>query len=219
MIRPIQHVTESESENLLRSLLPTEWIIRKIPIDYGVDCEIEIVDNEVLSGNRIWIQLKGTHNPLQQRTITKKWTQEDVITISFPISNKLLEYSLSCPFPLLLFVADLSSDCIYWIPLQEEIRNTLEKRNSNWKGQITNTMRIRLGNRIDFGTRAYEGLRWYALESSRIYALMQLHVFIDSKLYGRQCSFEFADDFIEPFEMERMEEYLCGAQEVLYYAS
>ena len=40
------------SETLLGSLLPNAWIVRRIAKDYGVDFEIELVGQEIVSGDR-----------------------------------------------------------------------------------------------------------------------------------------------------------------------
>jgi uncharacterized protein DUF4365 len=59
MKRPIEHVMEDQAEQLIRQLLPDKWIVRNVPKDYGVDLEIEIVDQDFVTGNRIWIQSKA----------------------------------------------------------------------------------------------------------------------------------------------------------------
>jgi len=45
---------EEESEQLLKNLLPSHWLVRKIEKDYGVDYEIEIVD-----GTCHWVTTLG----------------------------------------------------------------------------------------------------------------------------------------------------------------
>jgi hypothetical protein len=52
MKRPRQHVMEDASGRLFQSLLPEEWIVRPIAKDYGVDFEVELVDQKIVSGDR-----------------------------------------------------------------------------------------------------------------------------------------------------------------------
>ena len=60
MRRPSQHVVEDRAKRLIREILPVEWIVRNLPKDYGVDFEIEMVDANFVTGNRVWVQSKGT---------------------------------------------------------------------------------------------------------------------------------------------------------------
>ena len=57
-------------------LLPDEWIVRPIAKDYGVDFEIELVrDQEIVSGNRIWVQLKSVEEAKR-------------VTARFPVADR-----------------------------------------------------------------------------------------------------------------------------------
>jgi len=58
--RPREHVLESESERFARRILPPEWIAEKRAHDYGIDLQVEIVQNESVTGARFCVQLKGT---------------------------------------------------------------------------------------------------------------------------------------------------------------
>lgn len=47
MRRPRPHVMEREAEQLINELLPSAWIVREVARDYGIDFEIELVDQEM----------------------------------------------------------------------------------------------------------------------------------------------------------------------------
>jgi hypothetical protein len=50
---------EEESKRAFINMLPSEWIHRvKIP-DFGIDMEVEIVEDGEVSAKVIWIQLKA----------------------------------------------------------------------------------------------------------------------------------------------------------------
>ncbi|MGE0128923.1 MAG: DUF4365 domain-containing protein [Blastocatellales bacterium] len=57
------HTLENESENHLRSNLPESWIVNKPSSDYGLDLQIEIVENGNVTGLELLIQLKASHKP------------------------------------------------------------------------------------------------------------------------------------------------------------
>ena len=180
--RPRQHIMEDESGRLLTTLIPSEWIVRAIPKDYGVDYEIEFVDQEIVSGNRIWIQMKSVEAcklQTQSYQLGDKFPELDtdgdgnlkVNYIPFSIAAKELHYALKCAFPLLLFVADLKQQDIYWLPIRDEIVGSLSHKNPNWSSQKSATLHLPTSSRITPTTsqrrqrmrrsRARWGIRWY----------------------------------------------------------
>lgn len=59
--RTINHLIEDESRRYFRSILPRFWVCRDKHDDYGIDCEVEIFDeNGNATGSVFWVQLKGT---------------------------------------------------------------------------------------------------------------------------------------------------------------
>lgn len=59
--RPREHVLGDEAQAALQSLLPSEWIYRPKPSDYGIDGEVELVSPKgKLTGRLFYVQLKGT---------------------------------------------------------------------------------------------------------------------------------------------------------------
>jgi len=207
MKRPRQHVMETESEQLLLEFLPSEWIVRQVPKDYGVDYEVELVDRSEVSGKRIWIQLKSVDKDLKIRKRFNDLTEQEEAYISYSLSTDFLDYATKCPFPLLLFLADLSHGEIYWLPLQAAITYSLAKRKPEWHSQYSTTVRIPIKNRLSIEKdNDYPGLRWYALELNRVYALMRLN-----ELYGAvepniTYGFRFSDNWIDPYEEMLMRE-------------
>ena len=219
MKRPLQHIMEEQSLAILKSKLPPSWIIRNIEKDYGVDLEIEIVDQNLVTGNRIWVQLKS------QQTIKKSSTtfrlkesypeigvsddqKLSVEYIPYSLSTKELEYSLQCPFPLLLVLVDISSNEVFWLPMQDEVVGSITDRNPAWKKQQTSTVRIPLWNNLEYeAAHDYPSLRWYSMEPARMYAFTALHYYHHEFQHtGRLSHYEIGDGFIESgeeFELKR----------------
>lgn len=220
MRRPRSHTIETESENIFRSSLPNEWIIRKIPSDYGVDYEVEIVDLEVVSGNRFWFQLKGTSSIkirqkkfpipdyLRERYGNQKKLSVDYI--AFNAKPSLLEYALRCSFPLLLGVVDITNPEVYWIPLRNWIETRLEPINANWRNQKTVTVRIPKWNNFSReASRDYYGLRWFAMEPARMNSFATLHTYIHELQNScRLSGYSIGEGFIDYGEKEELIESL-----------
>ncbi len=202
MKRPIAHVSEDKSEDILKKYIPIEWIIRKIPKDYGIDYEIEIVENEEVTGKRIWIQLKSTKNiDVKTKIIGVVEKPHNIKYISYHTPVNLLKYSLSCDFPLILGVVDLINEMIYWIPLQEEITMNLEGRNPKWRdNKGTVVIHIPYHNNLKDDPEL-NGFQWYSLEPARMRAFAIIHTYHHELQYNTRFSgYEIGDGYIDQEE-------------------
>jgi hypothetical protein len=196
---------ETESERLLERFLPSAWIVRRLPKDYGVDYEVEIVDHFEVSAKRFWIQLKSVDKELEVRTRFNRMFEQEEAYVSYSLDTGFLAYAIKSPFPLLLFLADLTQEEVYWLPLQDAITYALSKRNAAWRSQDSATVRIPAKNRLSRERENdYPGLRWYALEPSRVYALVRLHELLMSVQYSVYSDFQFDDDWIDLYEETRL---------------
>jgi hypothetical protein len=225
MKRPSQHVIEDQAEALIRGLVPATWIVRNIPKDYGIDLEIEMVDAEYVTGNRICVQSKGVANLRLHEYVCSladvALKPEDVPAATdgkvraeyavYPLSVKELEYSLRCTVPLLLFVADLRRSDVYWLPLQDEILSLLTKRNPEWRHQKTARVYVPTWNSLRWeAEHDYPGLRWYAAEPARLKAFVSLHYYHHEMQY-RGGIIDFVDDFEDEEQAENLYRVLCVA--------
>src|ERR1051325_10075840 len=151
MKRPSQHVMEDQSGTLLRSLIPANWIVRPVAKDYGVDYEVELVDQTFVTGNRIWIQLKAVRQTVLKSSAYELWSSNaeakrvELDYIPFSLSVKEIRYAIRCAFPLLLFLADLNEKEIYWLPIRDEARFNFDY---GWHKQTTKTVKIPVQNRL-----------------------------------------------------------------------
>jgi hypothetical protein len=201
---------EDQSLDVLKSQLPAEWIVREVPKDYGVDLEIELVDQGLVTGNRVWVQLKSAQNTTRSSTsfsVGEKFP--DLATDSegnlvveylpYSLATKEIEYSLQCPFPLLLFLVDLAQKRVFWLPIRDEAIANLGQRNASWREQGTSTLRIPLWNDLAREREDnFPGLRWYAMEPARMYAFATLHYYHHEFQYtGRLSGYHIEDGWID----------------------
>lgn len=216
MKRPIEHITDERGEDLLKRMLPAEWITRKIPKDYGVDLEVEIVEREIVTGQRIWTQLKST-----SRTVARTKRFDDDVTaeyVPFRLETAFVQYALSCPYPLLLSVADLGLQEVYWLPIRDHVLKVLDRQNPAWRSQSTVTVTIPRWNRLSLEReQAYFGIRWYSLEPSRHQAFSLL----TTRLHGMEANgfalygYAFDADRISPDQATALGESLSMAREYI----
>lgn len=122
--RPETHIIEAESWRLLQSIAPKNWIVREITErDYGIDCYIEMCgDDGEITGDLISVQLKGIKKAIDWNS------SSNVSTAQSPsIRVETANYWNNLPVPVFLFVADISSNDIYYISVEEGIRNQYDK--------------------------------------------------------------------------------------------
>ena len=134
MKRNRQHIIEDESENILRSLIPTEWVLRKLTPDYGIDYNVEIFEGEEATGLHFFLQLKGTDK-----------TEENG-NISFQLNKKYIEYYQKVALPILFVYVSVKSKKVWakWLnrcAINEKNKSRTLKFTANdilTKGKITN---------------------------------------------------------------------------------
>lgn len=125
---------ETQSDRIFEAQVPAEWIYRKIDLDYGLDREIEIVDDEDVTGKKILVQLKGS----QSFELTDK-------VIKFPLETEKLEYYSKSDLPVLLVLVDLKTETSYWLFVHEYIEK-LSAEKPSWRQQETVTLEIPIVN-------------------------------------------------------------------------
>jgi len=75
--RPFQHVMEDESIDLLRSKLPSQWVVRQYKPDYGIDLVVETFD--VVDETQELCETLGEHFFIQLKSIRSTVFHEIVV--------------------------------------------------------------------------------------------------------------------------------------------
>jgi len=135
MRRPKEHVMETKGDRVFSSVVPENWIYRKIDLDYGLDREIEIVVNEEVTGKTLLVQVKSSDS-----------FQADNSVIKYRFETDKLQYYLQRDVPVILVLVDLRRQLCYWLFVQEYIYEKLDKTNLHWRKQKTVALRIPVEN-------------------------------------------------------------------------
>lgn len=133
--RPQQHVTDENAQRFVKNILPPEWICREGDIDYGVDFEVEITQDGLVTGSHFLIQLKGT-----QHLIVRKKRY-----VAHSCETSTLNYFLQRQELVIYLVYDDINKKGYWIWIQDYLRN----EDAAWKLKQTTTVKIPLTNLFD----------------------------------------------------------------------
>lgn len=61
--RPRSHVLAEEGDRALRDALPSEWVVRRVEPDYGIDWTVEIFEAGEAIGRSFHVQVRATDEP------------------------------------------------------------------------------------------------------------------------------------------------------------
>lgn len=97
------HILEDKSRIKFNEILPEYWVCRDKDKDYGIDCEVEIFDdNGNSTGLVFWVQLKATES--------KK--QYDIKNIHFDVDK--IEQFISYALPVMIVRYSTNDDILYY---------------------------------------------------------------------------------------------------------
>ena len=100
--------------------------------DHGTDIGIELVENEEFVNKKIEGQIKGTK-------CLKKLLNGD---ITFNMEIKTVKYALNSIHTFVLFLADVSNETVYYLPLQDYFIDNPDKLDIIEKNNKTVTVHI-----------------------------------------------------------------------------
>lgn len=133
--RPEQHIIDERGVVLLRTILePKNYIFRNLGgRDYGIDGILEIAENGAVTGRMMSIQLKSSENFPDFCTVNHDMnigisaTEAKVGVIegfiSIPIKKTTCNYWLQNTMPVILVLADVRNNCLYYTYVDEQIRS------------------------------------------------------------------------------------------------
>lgn len=100
------HIIEDESRLFFKQSLPNMWVCRDKSSDYGIDCEVEIFDqNGNSTGLVFWVQIKGTDSRIDKK----------IKKVSFK-KKKIIQF-LHYDFPVLIvrYSSDKKQQYVKWV--------------------------------------------------------------------------------------------------------
>jgi hypothetical protein len=118
--RPYAHVLGELGERFVISHLPAEWITRQINYDYGLDLNVERVENGHVTGKNFSVQVKAVEN----RSSTRSH-----VAVRLKVST--LAYMKERPEPVLLVLYVHKDKEAYWIWAHEIALEDLERATVN----------------------------------------------------------------------------------------
>ncbi|MBR1325706.1 DUF4365 domain-containing protein [Bradyrhizobium ottawaense] len=196
--RSEQHLTDQAGEQLLRSRLPRHWVLREYRPDYGLDFTLETFKTGVKNGDssatyetlgeHIFIQLKSISAPeVKPLTIygrgnvekakevlnrDDKVTDLETYRFQLEVTELATVERMGIAAPVLLVIADLSTQRCSFVCLNDYIDKILVPRHEDFKSKESRTIHVPVYNEI--GTdRGLVALRWYAKRAKLLAAFQR----------------------------------------------
>lgn len=180
--RVVQHVMEDESYQIIKKLIPKEWVIREFNRpDYGIDLVIELFDkiddqiSETL-GEFIYIQVKSAqHIEIKSEKIFPvgnvakgKWKEDrseyaeiDVVKYVFDTNSIFTIQTLGGSVSVLLFVVDIETKNVYFICVNDYIDKIILPKNPKYAEQDSYTITIPTLNNLVNKEISNNALKFY----------------------------------------------------------
>lgn len=199
-IRTESHILGEQAVKYLEnSVFPSEWVIRQMNPDYGIDLDVELFDYEdgkcITLGEHIFMQVKGTRCPNYGKLKVEN-REIDIIKFQMEVNELNLIERMGSAFPVLLILVDLNKTCVYQICLNDYIKLVLSKQNPNYKKQKSVILNIPLENEVS--SVNLEAFKWY---SKRIKLYSMFHEMLvdieDSKYMNNEELVEWGKRFVE----------------------
>lgn len=168
-------IMEIQSENLFRSILPDNYLLRKYSMDFGIDYDLELFEREdnhfVTQGEHILIQLKSS-NQLKHEKIKPfdlRYGDEVIDVVVFRIELSFIELveRMGDAIPVLLILADLNHHVMYYICINDYIHYTLGKTTKKLNAKSIN-LYIPVRNRLSCDLEGIFPIQFYGKRSKLI---------------------------------------------------
>jgi hypothetical protein len=187
--RPASHVTGSTGAQLLRRLLPEEWVAREYQPDYGIDFAVEVFDAKgegfVTLGEYFFVQLKS-HSEVEwiNKEVCARYNVEKapltynrdqlstIRVIAEPLETAELQLarSMGPATPLILVVVNTTRAEAHWVCLNDFVDKVLvPESGEHFSVQGSHTVHIPDFNCIDRTDAALLPLRFLA-RRAKLYA-------------------------------------------------
>jgi hypothetical protein len=212
--RSEQHLIDADGVELLKSLLPRQWVLREYRPDYGIDFTVELFNEKAgkkgtyeTLGEHIFIQLKSTKKclieplKLYRRGNVEKGAEQlnkdepyetiDTIRIGLDDAELRTVERMGTGVPVLLVVADILNRRCFFVCLNDYIDKMLVPKKREYLDVGTKRIHIPFANRIgsDLGTVS---LRWYG-KRAKLYAAFQRIRFQEMELRFTRDPVEFRE--------------------------
>ncbi len=184
--RSKSQITGEKAVEILRGLLPIEWVVREYNPDYGIDLSVELFEeyknNYITTGEHVYFQVKGTEElkrgklKVNERSNVDKINSEnafykEIDVVKFSIETALLGTveKMGSAVPVLLVIVNIINKTAYFVCLNDYIEKVIIPNNPYYTQQESLVINIPASNIIK-SDKDIIPIRWYA-KRAKLFAL------------------------------------------------
>lgn len=194
-----QQLIDAVGQNLLRSVLPSHWILREYRPDFGLDFALELFEARDADidgpagmqtlGEHIFIQLKSVRspNPRMVSVPERGNVQKNVAAVDSGVVGSMLTYRhaldmeelvtverMGIGAPVLLVIADLQEQRCSFVCLNDYIDRVLVPAHSDYRSAKSRTVHVPVDNDLT-STRGQRAVRWYGKRAKLLAAFQRFN--------------------------------------------
>ncbi|MFD3704672.1 DUF4365 domain-containing protein [Nocardia sp. NPDC058658] len=190
--RSLNQMQGDSGEELVAAAFPRQWLTRKISADFGIDLHVEVfdwTDNSRKSadtlGEHLFVQVKSratstfrTIKLHERRSVSKygpkqtsggESAQIEVLPCVLDVDEILTIEAMGNATPVLLCVATMDTELVYYVCLNDYISKVLLPSNPDFASQTTVTIHIPTQNVLDRDDASITYL-WLLARRSKLYS-------------------------------------------------
>ncbi|GEM31490.1 hypothetical protein NN3_24970 [Nocardia neocaledoniensis NBRC 108232] len=190
--RSLNQMQGDSGEELVAAAFPRQWLTRKIGADFGIDLHVEVFDwtdesrkSADTLGEHLFVQVKSratstfrTFTLHERRNVSKyglKRTSSgesariEVLPCVLDVDEILTIEAMGNATPVLLCVATMDTELIYYVCLNDYISRVLLPSNPDFASQTTVTIHIPTQNVLDRDDASIAYL-WLLARRSKLYS-------------------------------------------------
>jgi hypothetical protein len=189
--RVFQHIMENTSLQIIRNILPSEWVIRDYKPDYGIDISVEIFEyiddsNSIAEtlGEWFFAQVKSvkttqiktikvhSRGNVEKSPLTQyknELLEIEVIPFKIDTNELLTIQAMGAGVPVLLLLATLDTNCLYFVCLNDLLDKCIIPSDEEFFNKKTKTIYIPVKNKITDNNRSLIPIKFLA-KRPKLYA-------------------------------------------------
>lgn len=193
--RPLQHIMEEQSYDIIKRQIPKHWVIREFNRpDYGIDLVIElfeIIDEDIAEtlGEFIYVQVKSAleieekvEKIYEVANVAKgAWTENrktyasvEVVKQPFDTNSIYTFQSLGGSVSVLLFVVDITKEEVYFVSMSDYIDKIVLPKSPKYTEKKSLTITIPALNKLANKEISDKALRFYGKRAKLLAMLSKI---------------------------------------------
>lgn len=193
--RVYQHIMEARSFEIIRRMLPEQWIVREYRPDYGIDLTVELFEyldegrtQAATLGETLFVQVKAKKTieardlrVYPRRNVEVGPLQEDrshsreikVASLQLETSELLMVQAMGPAVPMLLLLVDISTEQVRFLCLSDFVEKVLLPSDPDFAKKASKVVHVPLRNTLSAPNPDSLAILEFYAKRPKLYAAFQ----------------------------------------------